>query len=338
MNTVKSLIRVVKRARLSLRSQTRSHILQLPIEVLLRIFEYLPPYSQLLVYQTCRPLRTIIHQYFLSGKGDILAAPKDRLCYLTHLARSLPDRWVCAKCCKLHQTCEWDTPKPQNYTPKCRDGLSFVDERSECRKLPNTEYAPCHRHLELTLKYARLKSPKKKHQKHLQRLLAPYHVDSQISGGMSVANGVRAQSSFYPKVVDGRYLLFSAHAYIASRGTILQQSIEFLIICPHVYSFGAFCGRNTLTRDLDMILYTCFSAPPNTIISTSCLACKTDITIEASLERLIICTWQDLGPEATVYDPDWEAIVRNTTSVYHETGSIEELYGQNEHKCDCYIG
>lgn len=336
MDIIKFPIRLLRRAKSKTQSQT--YILQLPVEILLRIFEYLPPYSQLLVYQTCRPLRTLVHQYFLDGKGDVLATLEDRLRYLTHLARSTPDRWVCAKCCKLHQTCEWDTPvyRGAYQIPACRDGKGYVQQDSECKSLANVGYSASHRHVELTLKYARLKSQKKKHRAHLQRLLAPHHYETQSPHTISVAEGILAQSSFYPKVVDGRYLLLTVRTYVAAETLVSPRSINCLQICPHLYSFGAFCRRNDMEIDLDTVFYMAFSAPPNTPILSSCLACGTDISIQISPERAVVCAWQDLGPEATVYDPDWEAIVRKTKVVYHDAGSIRELFGQLEHNSEVF--
>lgn len=334
MNIIKFPIRLIWRARSKTESRIHSYILQLPIELLKKIFKYLPPYSHLLVYQTCRPLRTIIHQYFLVGKGDILATLEDRLQYLTHLARSMPDRWVCAKCCKHHEIYDWDTPICREicYLPPCEDGLGYFDRYNEFKTFPNIEYSPSHRHVELTLKYARLESQKKKHRKHLQRLLAPYHVETQSSRSLSIAEGILLQSSFYPKVVDGRYLLLTVQTYLGVETTVSRRSINFLQICPHLYSFGAFCRRDDLEIDLDTVFYMAFSAPPNTPIFSSCLACGTDFSVQISQERAVVYAWQDLGPETTVCDPIWQAIVRETAAnVYHEAGSIRELYGQHEH-------
>ncbi|EHK25096.1 uncharacterized protein TRIVIDRAFT_31775 [Trichoderma virens Gv29-8] len=320
------------------RSKTRSYILQLPVELLVEIFSFLPPYSQLLIYQTCRPLRAIIHRYFLTGEG-ILVTPNDRLLYLTHLARSLPDRWVCAKCFKLHQTCSWDTPsfRPKYY-PKCGDGKNWDLERhDESQIFFNYQYFLAHRHIELTLKYTRLESQKRIHQKHLKRLLTPYHAPAtQRPADIDVAENILSQRSFYPKVVDGRYLLLTVQTYLGIGTTVSRQSIKFIILCPHLCSFTSFRFRNGLKLDLDMILYMGFSAPLKFRSFFPCLACSTDVCIQTSPERVVICTWQDLGPEGTVYDPNWEAIVRNTTSIHHENGSIRGLYGQHEHSGEIY--
>ncbi|KAL7930194.1 hypothetical protein V8C35DRAFT_324615 [Trichoderma chlorosporum] len=302
--------------------QTYSHILQLPVELLLEIFNFLPPYSQLLVYQTCRPLRIIIYQYFLAGKGEILLTLEYKLLYLTYLARSLPDKW----------TYSWDTPSSRNFfIPKCGDGKNWTStEPSESRSFENEEYSPSHRHIELTLKYTRLKSQKRIHQQHLKRLLTAHHASTQWPCDYDVAKGILAQRSFYPKVVNERYLLLTVRTYLGAGTTISRHSIEFVKICPHLHAWNYHRLRSGLLFRLNTVLHMAFSAPPNTQIHDSCPCCRTDFTIQVSLERIIICVWQDLGPEGTIYDPDWGAIVRETTNVSHQPGSIRELYGQWE--------
>ncbi|KAL7930850.1 hypothetical protein V8C35DRAFT_324058 [Trichoderma chlorosporum] len=307
MNITKFFTRLIWRT--SETQPTYSYILQLPVELLLEIFKFLPPYSRLLIYQTCRPLRTIIYQHFITKREEIL-----------NTLESLPDRWVCAKCCKLHRANSWDTPSREFYLPKCGDGKYWYSEQhSESKSLANYEYSPSHRHVELTLKYSRLKCRKK----HLQRLLTPYHAASQRPGTINMAEGIPAQRSFYPKVINGRYLLLTVWTYLGAKptDTISPRSIRFIEICPHLYAWG-----------LDMVLYLAFLTP-STRVSTSCLACGTDFSIQVSPEQVtcVVCVWQDLGPEGTVYDPGWEAIVRGTINISHRPGSIQELYGQQEH-------
>ncbi|KAL7936784.1 hypothetical protein V8C35DRAFT_321003 [Trichoderma chlorosporum] len=277
--------------------QTQSCFLQLPIELLLKIFELLPIYSQLIVYQTCRPFRIIIHQHFLVGSGgalmrQILATRWDKLHYLTHRARSMPDRWDTPASLKLHR-------------PECGDGKVLEDE-NESRKFFNYGYDPSHRHVELTLKYSRLENLKSTHRKHLERLLAPYHTTSNYD----VTEGVLSQRSFYPKVVNGRYLLLT--------------SLDYISICPHLY----WTGRSQ--RQLDTTLYRAFSQP-NIRHFSSCYSCSTDISMELSKDQFIICAWQDLGPEGTIYDRNWAALVRETARIYHWPGTVRELYGPQEH-------
>jgi hypothetical protein len=131
--------------------------------------------------------------------------------------------------------------------------------------------------------------------------------------------------------VDGRYLLLTVHTYLGVGTMVSRQSVKYLKICSDLISFSGIIYENDLKLNLAMILYAAFSAPPNTRILFPCLACGTDLSIRASKERMVICVWRGLGPEGMVYDPDWGAIVRQSTTTHHRIGSIRELYGQHEH-------
>ncbi|KAL7919730.1 hypothetical protein ACQKWADRAFT_322807 [Trichoderma austrokoningii] len=48
--------------------QTNPYILQLPVEILVDILALLPLHSRLVVYQTCRRLRAVIHEHFPGEK------------------------------------------------------------------------------------------------------------------------------------------------------------------------------------------------------------------------------------------------------------------------------
>jgi hypothetical protein len=69
----------------------------------------------------------------------------------------------------------------------------------------------------------------------------------------------------------------------------------------------------------------------------SCSSCATDFSIQASPERVTIRTWQDLGPEGTVFDPEWESMLCDLTRVYHQPGSIRNLYDQLESNEDYIV-
>lgn len=327
MNIIQSLTRLIWG-----KPQTNSLILHLPVEMVVKILAFLPLDSRFLVYQTCRPLRAITYKYFLAGKGNVIdlarATREDKLLYLTALARSLPDRWVCVKCCRLHQIDEWDTPlHDSSYYLLCQDGMDTT-EGYRVSKVGWPKYYPDHRHVELTLKYTRTEDIKRKHQKYLQRLLTPYH--GPIKGYFDVAKGISARISVYPKVVNGRYLLLSILTYVEDETKVSRQSIKFLEICSHI-SHQEMCKfAYGMEKNIDEAFEIALSAN-NTRTFFSCGLCGTDYSIQASPERFIICVWQDFGPEGTIYDLDWRAMVCENGLVYHKPGSVRKLYGPHEH-------
>jgi hypothetical protein len=201
MNIIKLVLRFIKG-----RPWTDSYILQLPLEILLEILAYLPLYSQFIVYQTCHPLRAIIYEYFFNRKTHILAK-REHLLYLTHLARSRPDRRVCAPCLKLHRTHTQHTSSFNPYPrPKCEQGKGYLDNfRGEFKEFTSHSYFLNHRCVQLTLKYTRLDDKKKKYQRHLQRLLTPHH--RTLGSPIHIDYHISGRHSAYPKVINGRYLL-----------------------------------------------------------------------------------------------------------------------------------
>lgn len=257
----------------------------------------------------------------------------DKLLYLTPLARSLPDRWVCVKCCKLHRINGWDTPSHDRASDlMCQDGMDTAKRYRAC-KVGWPAYYPDHRHVELTLKYTRMEDIKRRHQKYLQRLLAPHH--GPIKGFFDVDEGISAQISVYPKVVNGRYLLLSIFTYVEGQTKVSRQSIRFLEICSHISVYEICNIAYGMKKNFDEAFEIALSAN-NIRKFFSCGLCGTDYSIQASPERYIICVWQDFGPEGTIYDSDWTAMGRQNGLVYHEPGSVRKLYGPHEYNGEIY--
>ncbi|EHK46695.1 hypothetical protein TRIATDRAFT_42939 [Trichoderma atroviride IMI 206040] len=311
-----------------LRPHTRSYLLRLPVEILLEILNLLPPHCLLVIYQTCRPLRAITHQYFLSGRGEILATLEDKLRYLTCLARSLPDYWVCARCCKLHKIVWRDVPATHLYNPECEYGSDLWRDPEDIQI--RNSFAlnmPAHRHVQLTLKYTRLRTIKWRQRRRLQRLLEPHYFPDKERFYNHKEEGILEQSSFYPKVIDGRYVHLSVQTYLGAQNTISRQFLRRERICHHIRDY-----KTNLTMAFDMA----FSAKDSQLFF-SCSSCGTDFSIQASPELVIICTWQDLGPEGTVFDPEWESMFCDLTRVSHQPGNARKLYDQLENNEDYLV-
>lgn len=256
----------------------------------------------------------------------MLATPRDKLRYLTCLARSLPEQWVCAKCCKLHKTCWYDVPADFIYRPECQYGSEWRDQEKISNRDSYALFMPAHRHVELTLKYTRLKSKKWRHREFLQKLLTPHYFPDKESFWTMRDQGILEQFSFCPKVIDGRYVHLSIQTYLKAQTKISRRFLKRERICHHIHGY-----KESFTMAIDMAFST-----ENTQLFFCCSSCRTDFSIKASPERVTICTWQDLGPEGTVFDPDWESMLCNNTSIYHRPGSIQNLYNQLEHNNEVY--
>lgn len=82
------------------KSQT-APLLDLPVELLYEIVDYLPVHSKATLSQTSEGLRAITHDDAVEA---VLSAPKkERIAYLQLLERALPEYRLCYMCMKLHK-------------------------------------------------------------------------------------------------------------------------------------------------------------------------------------------------------------------------------------------
>ncbi|KAL7781766.1 hypothetical protein V8C37DRAFT_398117 [Trichoderma ceciliae] len=83
-------------------------LLRLPLDILFLITDNLALHNKFLLSHTCKALRQIIFQDW-----DIKVSQlsfEDQIEFWVGLAYTLPNRWVCLKCCKLHPINTLDVP------------------------------------------------------------------------------------------------------------------------------------------------------------------------------------------------------------------------------------
>ncbi|QYS99376.1 F-box domain-containing protein [Trichoderma simmonsii] len=225
-----SLVTFIQLLYLSLRREppettpTRCAILELPNELLNAIVTHLPQHSQMLISQTCRRFQAVAHRNLPAQKYRPDTS-EERLLYLSQRARSLPDRWVCIECTKLHRINVSDTPAHSLYTlydSKCRNGPEYHGQYG---------FRLSHIYVQLTLKYTRLKNMEPRYENYLKSLIAPYH--TYLRPNNLDINKVKRKYSVYPKIVNGRYLLHTVRRYSQAKGPISMQSMGYISICPH---------------------------------------------------------------------------------------------------------
>ncbi|KAL7921167.1 hypothetical protein ACQKWADRAFT_321656 [Trichoderma austrokoningii] len=307
------------------------HILLLPVEIIEEILAHLPLHTLLLASQTCRPLRKLIHDFYPAARDDMLAnaEPKEILLYLTHLSRLQPDRWVCAKCFKLHRIHVEDSPYDHSHV-RCTDG-SDVSARYRVSKCFG--YTPMHRHVQLTLKYVRLGSEESRYQEYLESLGAVHYRFDYKSRGNNTNGAVYLEYVAYPRVVDGKYLLLSIWTYGGVHYDLNARDIYCLDICPHFSQMGV--RRDYNWGDIQRLFVTVF-ATKDTLTEISCDSCKTDFIIERSPRRFDVAVWQDFGSEGTIFDAEWGSLARDTHFIHHQPQSVRHFYGPLEHQGKIY--
>ncbi|KAL7953133.1 hypothetical protein V8C34DRAFT_318434 [Trichoderma compactum] len=319
----------------------RCAILELPNELLMAIMDHLPQHSQMLISQTCRRFQAITHTN-LPAQTYRPDTSEERLLYLSRRARSLPDRWVCTECIKLHRINVSDTPANSLHALwvfKCRNGLEYYGKYG---------FRLIHRHLQLTLKYTRLNKLEPKYENYLKSLIAPYH--TYLRPNDLDINKVKRKYSVYPKVVNGRYLLHTVWRYYQAKGPISMQSMGYILICPHREGHsptdtpvGFFAGHispdtqaeanGAVTIDPSQGLYVCIERAfrlLHTEVCSSCIYCTTDFSVRASHKEVVVSVWQDFGGEDTAFSPEWSALVFKLRCVHYHYGSVRKLYDQGD--------
>ncbi|KAI1461707.1 hypothetical protein F4805DRAFT_242113 [Annulohypoxylon moriforme] len=323
-----------------------SPLLQLPVELIHRISNELSPASRLVLSQICRPLREILHR----ESSITHISREDRCEFLAAIARQRPDQWVCEVCIRFHRTNTVDTPeKPSLQT--CTAGLKRWRQTGygQRDRLDSRLLRIDHRHVQLALKYSRLKC--RNYQDYLNKLLAPY-VDSNFETYQwpyKQPNILAVHYSAFPKIVAGddgipRFLLLSKWRYEEDQRPLSLPAMGDLRICPHLrLLYGARRGVGheigSLRRIID--LYLPGGGANNRRGFYFCCYCPTDLCVTKTPGRLELSAWQDLGSEGSPMDRSWRVHVldnplspRGHPHLSHEPGSVLRLYEKDRSEAD----
>ncbi|KAF4973179.1 hypothetical protein FZEAL_9396 [Fusarium zealandicum] len=318
-------------------------ILQLPIDVVLLITDYLALHDQVTLSETCISFHTVVR--LRCGSAALL--PKEqRIRYFSAVARSIPDRWACEICAELHPVSFKDAPGIPSSLPCQRTAL-----RPRFHGI-SIKFKLEHRHVQLALKYQRLACISKNDRAiYLSRLLRPYsamfrtHPDADRH-----PCPVFAKYSAHPKLVQQRYLLLSTWEYTAGREMLMKYTMGFLAICRHQWlefdwhtsEIRCLMAENEYrqkggiflnpARNPTKILRLAFDVATEskaTAVHASCPLCPVDFAVKYTPDRAIIRAWHDLGPEGTPLDHEWAVHVmqdRPDEPICHVEGSIRDLY------------
>ncbi|KAI1398316.1 hypothetical protein F4819DRAFT_502465 [Hypoxylon fuscum] len=310
-----------------------SLLLQLPLELVYLVAEFLTPVDLALLSQTCRSLQAALKGY--SNASHLCRT--EYLTYLAGLARGLPEKWVCEGCMTLHPIVRFDTPGSKYHKSYCplksvtslRYGPPHYkipdDDRLRCKQIPIG-----HRHVQLALKYTRLKCPEYK--SYLQALIAPHH-DMQFKPSRETL--LKTHYSAYPRIVAGddgnlRFLLLSTWRYYKGRKDILLHELGYQMICPHL---RLNCGPCVLESATEKALKARGNGRERT---GACPRCATDFSVQLTSGYLSLRVWQDFGSEGSPVDLAWKSqcAFYNSDSglncryikptLYHKPGSIKK--------------
>lgn len=304
-------------------SKQNSLLLSLPLELTFEIVSYLQLPVVILLSQTCSQLW---HQFHIKSSAALLDS-HERFDHLMVLAYYLPDFQLCSPCKALHSINPKDVPG--SIFHECC--FRATHEEYRYTHLPVTKYYYLEfRHVQLALKYTRLRNIHQIHQRYRADLLRKYTMNDPSHILYSAILSFTAE----PVVVQNRFILRTTFEFYnfdktLSAKTLMEQGP--FCICPHL--------RNESWRDWESdallkVISRAFDAVGSQVDQEiySCSYCPTDYVIEIQRDRAIIHIWMDLGCGVTHLDPYW----RSHANVYkglspgprfsYKHGSIRELY------------
>lgn len=338
---------------------TQCFILELPVELIIHLSSFLKPSNCMLLSHTCRSMHRILgtKSTNVCHKNHARYTRWQHINYLSLLSKDLPDYWVCEACVTLHIVDEQDVPSvPGNFT--CPLGLGRwrwhvygEQTRIDCRLLSLE-----HRHVQLALKYMRMKNPR--YNAYLQALLKPCYV-SRFPPHMNVfcselysafSSLFEAKYSSHPKIVsdpDGklRFLLLSTWTYDTDRNVFMsREALGELAICPHTQfhsgrNFYYICrNESALEGALNSAFGTIkrYQYAGMEATTGSCPQCPTDFALRVTRQYVEIRAWQDMGTEGSPGDLSWRIHSMGfnhrynrdclNDSIPHTPGSVRERF------------
>ena len=270
----------------------KSRFLQLPLELLLDIWDEVQLPETILLSQVCRALRDTLHARCLSAYAQ--ATSKECLRSLAILGNIPPDHRSCTRCLALHPINPKDLPSA--YGLDYRQSCPAPEPARSCHEMMPV-YAIAFQHVQLAMKYTHLQHH---HQDYRANLMRKF-----TSTWPSICPR-RLRFIAEPRIIQGKLFLMAAIIYNqkSESSLLFNLSRANLSLCAHIGLKGA------VSQDSDVLLSAVRRAsqmaddPYGSIRDIySCDKCPTDYSIHYEQEKAIFCVWQDLGAGASPADP-----------------------------------
>ncbi|KAJ2978814.1 hypothetical protein NQ176_g3603 [Zarea fungicola] len=305
------------------------HIVAMPPNVMLLIADQLALWEQYQLSQTCFAIRSAVVDHFRQA-ALYNQSVEDRIEYLSRRAYDLPGYWVCEKCIDLHTVSPLDCP---TLPGTCwRPGAHYKSAHFQlgCFRVS-------HRHLQLALKWTRMKDLRPEYKENLKLLLkwGYFDIPPPLPG---TALGPRAPGTGYywqqPRVIQGRFMVTTGQVfYPDKKGELGRDDLNTIPMCQHqeweprvlrkidqvrALPPGEMTPRESRLLQLSLWLEECDLGKAMTELlrtrgaefSVSCPSCATDITVSIHREgrpRMEFTCWHDFGPESSPLDACWRA-------------------------------
>ncbi|KAJ0326244.1 hypothetical protein COL5a_007068 [Colletotrichum fioriniae] len=321
----------------------------LPNEILYQILALLQLHDEFALSHTCKDLRALTHRDWILAL--VLLPRNHKLAFWTGLAYTKPNHWVCSPCCHLHRICTQDIPGDKNYNP-------FSCQQNSRHVFSQRQYKLRHAHVQLALKLTRMGNGgglDKNQQRLLQNIMAPFASRANVPTSLTSTASAYAVT---PKIVDGRFLIHVEHevrddpeaSFLLLRMTCSRR------VCPHLmillepnsqvifdddgvninqwlgWGHTRYLSRYMASSDVMDGIRVAVDGHGYESIG-HCQRCAMDYTIIASHGTVMLHSWHDLGAYGSPESDEWMVHIQTAENdssrgptVYHESGSVQEMY------------
>ena len=294
-----------------------SNLSHVPLDILLLVVDHLTLPERILLSQSCQGLWRVLRIQCSDGFKQA-SIDEQRRC-LAVLGDSLPDHRYCEACHRLHALSLQDLYDVPSATDVQYFGFCPALDCITTRHCMHRDYAVAFRHVQLAIKFTRLKQH---HQNYRSLLLQDYVQCLPSYYSMSL------QFQASPNIVDGRFLLMTLYTFQSDSMSIAKLLRAGVVLCPHLTL------RQPDEHYLSLYTSVCdaFERLPSGLSKSSCCKkCPTDYSVKASKGGFEFNVWQDLGDGRSTKDPYWTSHlwseIDSTKSDFdYEKGSIRKRW------------
>ena len=203
---------------------------------------------------------------------------EDRFNTLTELGNLLPDNYHCIKCNTLHPV------EPDNI-PNLTNRIAAATHAAHQAKclIMCTRYAVSFHHVQLALKYSRIKE---KHQDYRWNILQKFEI-------RSVASPIIKTFAAKPKVVNARFILLTTYVLYAGplRDAAKKDYDRYMMFCPHHhFGIGTGPGKSCAAILQKAVINAATMQDQHTELF-SCDRCPTDYSVVVEDDEAILEAW-----------------------------------------------
>lgn len=190
---------------------------------------------------------------------------------------------------------------------------------------PPEFYAVSFHHVQLALKYSRMKE---KHQDCRRNILQNFEI-------RPVSSPIIKAFAAKPKVVNARFILLTTYVLYAGplRDAAKKDYDKYIMFCPH-HHFGIGTGLgNSFAANLQKAVINAATMQNQNTELFSCERCPTDYSVLVEDDEAVVKAWHDLGNGLSAEDPSWRSqLYSRQNGIFrglqfnYEHGSISKMY------------